>query len=82
MLGRLEMDVNDCIEAYRKLTVSIFNPKHSSRLKIASNIIDRFNAKGRFDSDGLGNAMKAIIKSCGLPQDAPLLSDRDPKCKV
>jgi hypothetical protein len=58
MLGRLEMDVDECIAAYTGLMKTIFKTKRS-----------RFpaswtgNIKSRFDGTNLENAIKEAITS-------------------
>lgn len=58
MLGRLEMDVDECLSAYRQLMATIFE-KRSSWLQ--------FNWKGgikaRFDSVKLESAFKEVVAS-------------------
>jgi hypothetical protein len=82
MLGRLEMDVDNCIKAYREMAESIFQPKQGSRLNIAQKILDRYNAKGRFDPESLKDAVKKVVQLCGLPEDALLYAGRDLRCKM
>ncbi|KAJ6081476.1 hypothetical protein N7499_006350 [Penicillium canescens] len=68
MLGRLEMDVQQCIDAYRTLSRDIFsNPR-------VIGVNWRGNVRARFDSQKLERAVKDIIKSRDLPEDS-LLDD-------
>jgi len=58
MLGRLEMDVDECIIAYSELAEAVFGGKLSSCL---------FNVKGkvkaRFDSAKLEKAIRKVVQS-------------------
>jgi hypothetical protein len=75
MLGRLQMSVDDCIDAYSNLSASVFR-KESHRVGWKGNV------KGRFSSNELENAIKHIIESQGLNQDAGLMDAENAKCKV
>ncbi|KAG9647576.1 phospholipase, patatin family protein, partial [Aureobasidium melanogenum] len=69
MLGRLEMSVDKCIEAYIDLMKTVFGQK-SSRIP--------FNWKGKvraqFDSARLENAINSVIAKCGASK-TDLLND-------
>ncbi|KAG9240166.1 kinase subdomain-containing protein, partial [Calycina marina] len=69
MLGRLEMDVDECITAYSDLAEAVFSQK-KSRL--------RFNLKGKvkaqFDSSKLENAIRDTIKRATF-SEAGLFND-------
>ena len=69
MLGRLEMDVDECIAAYSDLAASVFGEKRS-RIP--------FNFKGkvqqRFDSTKLEGAIRKAIVQSGASK-ADLLND-------
>jgi uncharacterized protein YqgV (UPF0045/DUF77 family) len=58
MLGRLEMDVDECITAYSELAEAVFGEKLSSF---------SFNVKGkvkaRFDSAKLEKAVRKVVQS-------------------
>jgi hypothetical protein len=58
MLGRLEMDVDECISAYRELMKSIFEKK-SSRLPMNW----KGQTKSQFNSAKLERAIKNVIVS-------------------
>lgn len=66
MLGRLEMDVEACIEAYSRLMDDVFG-------KRGSRIDWRLNIKGQFNSKDLEAAIKSLIKDED-PEEA-LLND-------
>ena len=69
MLGRLEMDVDECIAAYSDLAEAVFSQK-KSRLP--------FNFKGKvkaqFDSSKLENAIQETIEKTRFSQ-TDLFSD-------
>ena len=69
MLGRLEMDVDECIAAYSELAAAVFGQK-SSRIP--------FNIKGkiqeRFDSAKLESAIREVIGQSGV-SETDLLND-------
>ena len=69
MLGRLEMDADECIAAYSELAAAVFGQK-SSRVP--------FNIKGkiqeRFDSAKLESAIRKVIGQSGV-SETDLLND-------
>jgi hypothetical protein len=77
MLGRLEMDVDECITAYNDLMKTVFGEK-LSKLPISLT----GDIKPQFDSATLEKAIKGVITSRGLPETA-LLNDGDIRgCRV
>ena len=56
MLGRLEMDVDECIEAYSGLAEAVFAEK---RCQFPANL--KGNIRPRFDSTKLQNAIEAVL---------------------
>jgi hypothetical protein len=69
MLGRLEMDVDECITAYSDLAEAVFGEKLSS---IPFNVMGK--VKPRFDSAKLENAIqKVVVQSSASGTD--LLND-------
>ena len=74
MLGRLEMSVQDCFDAYLKTMDSIF-------VKKRHRINRQFRVQERFDHRVLETAIKSIITSRGLDENA-LLYNPDGKCRV
>lgn len=74
MLGRLEMDVDDCIEAYTSMFETIFKKKG-----LPVNMLGKI--KGRFDSTILEECIRTILKRRGL-SDAEPLNDGETRCKV
>lgn len=75
MLGRLQMTVDDCIDAYVSLSDRVFR-KRRHRVNIKGKV------QGRFDSDELVRAIKEILVQQGLAEDALLEDAKDAKCKV
>jgi hypothetical protein len=79
MLGRLEMDIDTCINSYLDLASSAFQKKSTS---ITGRFRDAYYAKGRFDSRAFEEVVKKTVVSRGLLADADLFSIEDPKCKM
>ena len=75
MLGRLRMSIDECIDAYLQLSDRIFQKKRH-RVTVKGKI------QGRFDSDELERAVKDVIKTQGVPEDALLKDDPETACKV
>lgn len=77
MLGRLEMDVHECITAYSGLAEAVFSQK-KSRLP--------FNLKGKvkaqFDSSKLEKAILATIKKRGISEAELFNSETKRGCKT
>jgi hypothetical protein len=69
MLGRLEMDVDECISAYKDLMEAVFEEK-LRRVPIGWT----GNIKAQFDSGKLESAIEKVITSRGLSQ-ADLFND-------
>ena len=65
MLGRLELDVDECITLYRKMMGSVFEKKANTiPVKLRSGEI-----QNRFESQNLKAAIKDILKDKGLGED-------------
>jgi hypothetical protein len=62
MLGRLEMDVDECITAYSRLIKAVFK-EELSRLPISW----RGRVKARFDSKKLKSVVEEVISDKGVP---------------
>ena len=87
MLGRLEMDVNECIVAYKALMTAVFEKKQSLLAVGLRGMI-----KSRFSSKELEKAVKGVIEGRGevtghpIPVDEPFYvetEDEDSrKCRV
>ncbi|KAK2038272.1 FabD/lysophospholipase-like protein [Colletotrichum somersetense] len=77
MLGRLEMDVDECIAAYTELIKEIFSEKlHKFRVGMS------FKIRPRFDSKKLCNAIEAVLKKKGMPVTTLLNDGEERGCKV
>lgn len=80
MLGRLEMDVDECIECYKALSKQIFEKSHWFPVRYNLDI----NAK--FDSNALEESIEKIVKDHTAEGKDPkneLLNDgTERKCKV
>lgn len=77
MLGRLEMDVDECILAYTKLMKAVFVEK-SSRLPISL----RGKVKARFDSKKLKGAVEEVISSTGASPSDYFNDGKDRGCRT
>nr|KAK5444074.1 hypothetical protein LTR18_005335 [Exophiala xenobiotica] len=75
MLGRLEMTIGECIDAYLSLSDRIFQKK-AHRVNIQGKI------QGRFDSKKLEEAVKEVVRKRKLPEDTLLKSTGDGACRV
>jgi hypothetical protein len=64
MLGRLEMDVDECIGAYSDLAAAVFGQKLSS---IPVNF--KGNVKARFDSAKLESAIRRVVEDSGASNE-------------
>lgn len=64
MLGRLEMDVDDCITAYSELAEAVFGEKLSSFPFSKTG-----KAKARFDSAKLEKAVRKVVQSSTSEND-------------
>jgi uncharacterized protein YqgV (UPF0045/DUF77 family) len=63
MLGRLEMDVDECIIAYSELAEAVFGEKLSS---VPFNI--KGKVKARFDSGKLEKAVRKVVVDSSTPE--------------
>jgi hypothetical protein len=70
MLGRLEMDVDACIDAYSGLAEAVFGDKLKS---IPFNWMGR--VKARFDSAKLESAIRKVVEDSGTSKET-LFNDR------
>ncbi|KAH6988874.1 acyl transferase/acyl hydrolase/lysophospholipase [Ilyonectria sp. MPI-CAGE-AT-0026] len=75
MLGRLRMDVDECIDAYTDLSDKIFR-KQKHRISLNGTI------QGRFDSEELERAIKEVIQEQGFDVNELLKDDANARCKV
>jgi hypothetical protein len=77
MLGRLEMDVNECITAFSSLMASIFS-ETKSRLRVGL----KGNIKAQFSSQALKDAMISVIEAKGYEPSEPFNDGKPRGCKV
>lgn len=77
MLGRLEMDVDECIRAYCDLAETVFNKKLH---RIPMDFKGRTQA--RFDSTKLENAIKKVITERGASETELLNDGTERGCRV
>jgi patatin-like phospholipase/acyl hydrolase len=75
MLGRLQMTVDDCINAYTSLSDKVFE-KSGHRVTINGQI------RGRFDAAKLERTLKQVLVDRGFDEDALLKDSPDALCKV
>ena len=76
MLGRLEMDVDQCIVAYSDLAAAVFGEKLS---RIPFNI--KGQAKPRFDSAKLERAIRGVVTQSGASETELLNDGTERGCK-
>jgi hypothetical protein len=75
MLGRLKMNVADCITAYLSLSKRVFR-KTQHRVTVKGKV------QGRFDAEELARAVREVVKQQGLQEDALLKDAPEAGCKV
>lgn len=81
MLGRLKMDVGDCIKAYIQLSEDVFQPRRA-KFNIFGIASDVLKVKERFDSKALESAIQNIVSKSGEEAEAKLKVEKAPKCRV
>ncbi|KAG4431757.1 hypothetical protein IFR05_012756 [Cadophora sp. M221] len=77
MLGRLEMDVDECIAAYSDLAEAVFTQKKS---RLPFNLMGK--VKAQFDSSKLENAIRDTIKKATLSEAALFNDGIDRGCRT
>jgi calcium-independent phospholipase A2-gamma len=77
MLGRLEMTIDHCIEAFTSMMDAIFNPKHKLPFKWYNGKV-----KPRYDTKVLEDRIKKVIESAGVPKDTLMRGTKKSACKV
>jgi len=77
MLGRLEMDVDECITAYSELAEAVFGAKLSS---FPFNVKGKVNA--RFDSAKLENAIRKVVVQSNVPEKNLLNDGTERGCRT
>jgi hypothetical protein len=77
MLGRLEMSVEECIDAYTKMMMHVFEKKaNHSFISILGGV------KPRFSSKALENAVSQVLKARGIPINEKFENGTKLRCKV
>ncbi|KAJ5273677.1 Acyl transferase/acyl hydrolase/lysophospholipase [Penicillium angulare] len=77
MLGRLEMDIDDCIAAYRELMESVFSEKARTVFVDWSG-----NVKAQYDSQKLRDVITHVITLAGASPNDLLNDGMSRKCKI
>ena len=77
MLGRLEMDVDECIAAYSELMKAVF-VEQSSWLPVSWT----GKVKARFDSGKLKGAVEDVISSRGISSTDAFHAGKDRGCRT
>lgn len=77
MLGRLEMDVDQCIEAYNELSETVFGEK-LNRIPMSW----RAKTVPRFDSAKLEQAVRKVLRQVGEEEDALFDDKKERSCKT
>ena len=77
MLGRLKMDIGECIAAYTSMFENIFGErKHKYPVNVLGNV------QGRFHSKKLRKSITEIVESKGLRATDLLNNEREGSCRV
>jgi hypothetical protein len=77
MLGRLEMDVDECIAAYSDLATAVFGEKRS---RFPINM--KGKVKARFDSPKLKSAIRKVVEQIGASKTDLLNDGAERGCKT
>lgn len=77
MLGRLEMDIDDCIAAYTELMTSVFDEK-LNKVPIGWN----GDIRPKFDTMKLKSAVEHVITRAGVAPDAPMDDGTGNRCRT
>jgi len=77
MLGRLEMDIDHCIDAYVNMMDRVFR-REQHRIAINGRV------QARFSTEELERSIKKVIKESGLDEDVLMRckESKDEGCKV
>ncbi|PMD33055.1 phospholipase, patatin family protein [Hyaloscypha variabilis F] len=81
MLGRLKMDIDECITAYLEISRDVFQPK-KKRYNVFGRASDAIKVRGRFDSEALKSGIQKIVVRAGEDRNAKLRIENEPKCRV
>jgi hypothetical protein len=80
MLGRLEMSIEDCLQAFKTMSADIFASswKQAPILKH----IGAIAGSSRFKAKGLNTAVKKLLREKKIDEEILLREGREPSCKV
>lgn len=81
MLGRLNMSVEECIDAYLQLSSDVFQPKRSS-FNLLGRASDALKVRGRFSSEELKKKIQEITVAAKEGANAKLKVESEPACRV
>jgi hypothetical protein len=79
MLGRLEMSVDECLEAFVALIPLVFGGDNRSSFLKLGNLLQ---VTSRFDAAALERVVKELLHRHGLDRDELLQAPPDATCKV
>jgi hypothetical protein len=80
MLGRLRMEVQECIDRYIELSSTAFSPKRS-KARVISKLIDKWDVNGKYRADVLADEIRRAVQDSLGDAEAKLF-DPNPACKV
>jgi hypothetical protein len=80
MLGRLEMSIEDCLQAFKTMSADIFasNWKQAPIIKH----IGAIAGSSRFKAKDLEKAVKTLLRENKIAEEISLREGREPSCKV
>jgi hypothetical protein len=82
MLGRLRMDIQECIDKYIELSSAAFMPKRA-KSNIFSKLKDKWEVNGKYRADILAQEMRRVVGNSLESKDPESkILDPDPVCKV
>lgn len=79
MLGRLEMTVDQCIEAYIRLMDVVFDPKYKKTLPFK---VRNGKVQPRYKTEELEQAIKQVITNAGGTSDDRFRGAKNSVCKT
>jgi hypothetical protein len=84
MLGRLKMDVEECINVYLRISNDVFQPRRKNSWEFWGKAKDALKVKGRFSSEALKKKIQDIVVAAGEEAEAKLKIEAKPKpkCRV
>ncbi|KAI1094217.1 hypothetical protein F5B19DRAFT_490645 [Rostrohypoxylon terebratum] len=80
MLGRLQMDVQFCIDKYCELSAAIFEPRRS-HLSLLRRSVDKWDLKGKYRSEALEKLIRDVVEE-RLGDSQAKMFDPESSCKV